>query len=226
VSVPADAVPGVYEVELTATAPGGSDVVIFKSGTAARAEAPADRTQRRTGVMRFRVVATQPGDDPLAAPPVTEQSRPPASTPVPGTPEPAAPVAPAPRAVLGLSLSALPRRAYNGDHASYLLVARNRSRLPARGMRVCETLPGRVQFVQASRRVRFAGRRVCFREKRLSPGASVAALVYVHVDTDASPGMARARASATASNAERARARAQLRVLRRAAAPRRAPVTG
>jgi uncharacterized repeat protein (TIGR01451 family) len=155
----------------------------------------------------------------------------PTPSPVPAVPPPPAPLpVPAPpdahRAVLGLSLSALPRRAYNGDYASYLVVARNRSRLAATGIRVCQTLPGRVQFVQATRRVRFAGRRLCFRHRRLASGGSVAALLYVHVDTDARPGMARARATATAANADVARARAQLRVLRRAAAPRPAPVTG
>jgi uncharacterized repeat protein (TIGR01451 family) len=235
VSVPEDTAPGDYEVTLTATAPGGSDGVIFRAGSLARAAAAGDRTQLRSGVMRFRVVAPQRRDDPapVETPPVKADDPPPEpplpaappEPPVPGPPDPD-PARAAPRAVLGLSLAALPRRAYNGDYATYLVMASNRSQQPARGMRVCETLPGRVQFVQASRRARFTGRRLCFRRTRLPAGGSMAALVYVHVDTDARPGMARARATATARNASRASARAHLRVVRRAAEPRRAPVTG
>jgi hypothetical protein len=243
VGVPAGAAPGVYEVKLTATAPGGSDVIIFRTGgrgAAVRSGAGsgADRTQRREGVMRFRVVAPPPHGDPDPTPP---PAAPEPVTPGPVTPDPIKPDAAPPspsvpvsappepvvrRAALGLSLSALPRRAYGGDYASYLLVATNRSAFLARGMLVCETLPGRVQFVQASRRATFTGRRLCFRRTRLVPGGSMAAVVYVHVDTDARPGMARARATATARNADGAHAGARLRVLRRAAAPHRAPVTG
>jgi hypothetical protein len=91
---------------------------------------------------------------------------------------------------------------------------------------VCERLPARVQFVQATRRVTFRGRDLCFRRTRLGAGGSMAALVYVHVDTDARAGMAHASATATAANAHPARAHARLRVLRRAAPPHRAPVTG
>jgi hypothetical protein len=246
VAVPVGATPGEYEVRVVAMAPGGSDVIIFRTGGAALrsgAGAGSDRTQRREGVMRFRVVAPRPHGDPDPTPPpatpepVTPGPEMPAPVP-PGPVTPAeAPPAPSPpvsappeppvrRAALGLSLSALPRRAYGGDYASYLLVATNRSAFLARGMLVCETLPGRVQFVQASQRASFTGRRLCFRRTRLAPGGSMAAVVSVHVDTDARPGMARARATATARNADRAHARARLRVLRRAATPHRAPVTG
>jgi uncharacterized repeat protein (TIGR01451 family) len=245
VSVPATATPGTYEVRLAATAAGGSDVVIFRAGRAEQVLARAeDRTQRRAGVMRFRVEAPRHHDpdpaprhhDPDPPPPVTPQATatddpPPSPVPVPPAPAPSEPP-PVPRppavhrAVLGLSLTALPRRAYTGEYASYLVVAHNRSALVATGLRVCQTLPGQVQFVEATRRVRFAGRRLCFRHRRLASGGSVAALVHVHVDTDARPGMARARATASAANANLARARAQLRVLRREADPRPAPVTG
>ena len=75
--------------------------------------------------------------------------------------------------------------------------------------RVCETLPGRVQFVRRERRLRFAGRDVCFGRGRLAAGGSLAALVYVHVDTDARPGVARAPGPPRlAANADRARRRA------------------
>jgi hypothetical protein len=74
--------------------------------------------------------------------------------------------------------------------------------------------------------VRFRGRRLCFERERLGPHRSLVARVHVHVDTDAPAGQATALATAAAANADGARDAAALRVLRRAAPPRRAPVTG
>jgi hypothetical protein len=235
VSVPAGAREGTYAVKLTATAVGEPDVIIRKP-VAGAARVPG--TEERTGTTTFRVVAP-----PREEPPVSDEPPAPvppveAPTPTPpvGVPPAVAPPAIAPpavadapagsRAKLRLSLSASPRRAYQGAYATYLLVARNTSHEPAVRARVCETLPSTVQFVRASRRVHFAGRSVCFGRRHVSGGASLAALVYVHVDTDARAGMSRAWATAVAANADRARARAGLRVLRRAPAPRHAPVTG
>jgi hypothetical protein len=131
------------------------------------------------------------------------------------------------RAKLRLSLAATPRRAYNGTNASYLVIVRNVSREPARRTSVCVTLPRMMQFLDATRRMRFRGRSVCFeRLSRLRRGDSFAARVRVHVDTDAWTGVARAAASAVAANANRVRARAELRVLRRPDERRAAPVTG
>jgi hypothetical protein len=244
VSVPADAPLGTFTVRLEASVTGAPDVII-------RARRPlaatgGGGTVRRSGTMTFRVVAPPhvdpppvepppveppPVEPPPVAPPGIEPSppvEPPAIPPAPGPPEiAAAPVVAAPgRAHLRLALSALPRRAYGGDNTTYLLVARNASARPALGTRVCEALPDPVQFVDASRAVFFKGRSVCFDRGRVGPGESLVALVYVHVDVDARAGMVDARATAVAANADRARARAGLRVLRRAPAPQRAPVTG
>jgi len=200
VDVPAGAEPGVYLVELTA--------------------AVADRPdpQRRRGLMRFEVVAP-----PLVAAlpePAASPEEPPAALPQ-------RTVARRPRPRLALSLRAVPRRAYTGARARYRLVARNLSaRAPARRTRVCQRLPGRVQYAAATRRVRFAGRSVCFRAGTLGPGGRASARIRVRVNRDARPGSARARAVVSAANARPARARASLQVVRRAQVPRPAPVTG
>jgi hypothetical protein len=238
VAVPAATPLGTYEVNLTATVSGPDDPIIRK---VRGARVVAGGTELRAGTMRFRVVAP-PADPPPppagARTPVPMSGPVPvpmgASVPAPADPQPSQPSRPGrpsprphrARASLRLSLAALPKRAHAGDYASYLMIARNRAAQPAVRTSVCEALPGRVQFVQASRRVRFSGRSVCIDRPRLEPGAVLATLVYVHVDVDARPGMAHARATATAANADRARAAARLRVLRRAAVVHRAPVTG
>jgi hypothetical protein len=227
-------------VKLVATATGDPDVIIHRRATTAGAQPGG--TEVRTGTMTFRVVAPPPpaAEQPKPQEPKPEQpaaANPPPAVPAPvppaasEPPAPAAPVAPAVapgpgRAKLRLSLMPLPGRAHSGDYVSYLLVARNGARQAAERARVCQMLPAHVQFVRASRRLRFRGRSLCFDRRHLSAGGSVATLVYVHVDTDAPAGMARARAVARASNADRAVARAGLRVLRSPAVPQRAPVTG
>ena len=218
VSVPAGAAEGTYEVRLTASAVGEPDVIVYKVGPAARVAG----AEERVGTMVFRVVAPRPDE-----PPATVPGPAPAAVPGEVQPVPAGQAVPAaPRARLALSLTAEPRRAYSGTYAGFLVEARNVSARPAMSTRVCQALPGRVQFVQASRRVAFRGRSVCFGRGRLGGGRSMFAIVYVRVDTDARAGMARASATARAANADRVGARAGLRILRRAAAPRRAPVTG
>jgi hypothetical protein len=245
VSVPAGTPPGTYAVDLAATASGPGDTIIHG------AVRLAGGVERRTGTMAFRVVAAPPPPPPLPDPAVTPPPPDPAVVPPPplgpvvAPPAPASPAdsgagaplpgpvgappeppRPAPRARFTLTMAARPRRAYTDAYAGYQVVARNVSHAPALRARVCARLPATVQFVRASRRMRFSGRELCFGRRRLAAARSLAALVWVHVDTDARPGMARARATATAANADRATARARLRVLRRAAAPRRAPVTG
>jgi uncharacterized repeat protein (TIGR01451 family) len=224
VAVPAGTPGGTYTVALTASAHSEDGGIVV---TRRRAKVVAQEGERRVGTMTFRVPGPPAHPDPaVAAAPEPE----PRAPTVPAAAQPAAPEPPVAavrsRARLRVWLSATPRRAHGGDHASYLVVARNASAVTARRTRVCQTLPGEVQFVQATRRVRFRGRRLCFGRARLGRGRSLVALVYVHVDTDARAGMAHAWATAAAANADSARARAGLRVLRRAAPPRRAPVTG
>jgi hypothetical protein len=206
VDVPAGAAPGVYEVELTAAVAGRGD------------------PQRRRGWMRFEVVAAEQ-PPPVAHPPPVASAPPVAP---PALPQPTVRAAPRPaRPRLALSLVAAPRRAFTGDRARYRLVARNLSpRATARRTRVCQRLPGRVQYAAATRRVRFVGRSVCFDAGALRPGERAGARIRVRVNVDARPGRARARAVVSAANARSARARASLRVVRRAQAPRAAPVTG
>jgi hypothetical protein len=248
VSVPAEAPVGTYTVRLEASVTGEPDVII--QSRQPLAAGGGGGTVRRSGTMTFRVVAPPhvdppqvdppavkppPVEPPAVEPPPIESPRGPvppatASPPAPAPAQPETPLPPAPsapgRARFRLALSALPRRAYGGDSTTYLLVARNASARPALRARVCEALPRRVQYVDASRAVFFRGRSVCFDRRTIGPGESVVALVYVHVDVDAPAGMVRAHATAVAANADRARARAGLRVLRRAPAPQRAPVTG
>jgi uncharacterized repeat protein (TIGR01451 family) len=234
VSVPEGTPPGTYEVVLTATAVGEGDVIIHKPR--GRKVRPGG-VERRIGTMQFRVVAPPP--PPVVDPPVQPPPHVPGDPAVPPPDVPVTPpvVAPPPslppdevpqakRARLRLSLVALPRHAYSGGYARYRVVVRNVSRVAAIRTRVCERLPASVQFVRASRRVRFVGRELCFDRGRLRGGRALAARVVVHVDTDARPGLVRARATASAANADRARARARMRVLRRPTPPRSAPVTG
>jgi hypothetical protein len=172
--------------------------------------------QRRSGTMHFTVPGPAQAQAEPAPPPVL----------------PAAPLEPIPRVAterpeLAVSLRAEPRRAYTGTRARYRLVARNDARaVTARRAHVCQLLPGKVQYAGASRRLRFEGRSVCFRLGRLRPGRSMVTRVHVRVNRDARPGAARARATVSAANAPSASARASLRVIRRAQAPRPAPVTG
>jgi hypothetical protein len=236
VAVPADAQVGTYAVTLLASASGDPDVIIHRQTLTSAIHNGG--TVLRSGTMTFRVVAPPPEVEEPTQTPAPAPAPAPPPTPVPATSEPplgavppamppAAPAAPAAaRARLRLSLTPLPRKAHSGDYVSYLLVAQNAAREPARRTRVCQTLPAHMQFVRASRRLRFRGRDLCFDRSRLTPGDALATLVYVHVDTDAPAGLARARAVARASNSDRAEARARLRVLRRAAVPQRAPVTG
>jgi uncharacterized repeat protein (TIGR01451 family) len=234
VAVPADTEPGDYEVTLTATARGEDDTVIRKV-RARRLHIGGE--QNRSGFMTYRVVAPAPQPPPAVdEPPPPAEQPPPAVEPPPvvAGPPPAAPTpVPIPvdaprktRARLGLSLKAMPRRAYSGTNVSYRVVARNVSRVPALGAHVCTQLPRVVQFVRATAGVRFAGSQLCFGRGRLAPGARMAAHLVAHIDVDAEGGMTRARARASAANAGAVHARARMRVLERPRRPQRTPVTG
>jgi hypothetical protein len=229
VSVPAGTPPGRYEVSLTATAVGDGDIIIHK---ARASKVEVGGVEHRTGTMAFRVVPRTPPPPPPGDPgePPSEPHEGPGAPPPPTQPGARPPVGAPPetprRAHFRLSLLARPRHAYSGSYARYRVVARNVAGVAAVRARVCTRLPASVQFVRASRSMRFAGRELCFGRHRLAPGSALAARVVVHVDTDARPAVIRAHATATAANADRARARARLRVMRRALVPRPAPVTG
>jgi uncharacterized repeat protein (TIGR01451 family) len=231
VSVPAGTPAGTYSVDLTATAVGEGDIIVTKVRTS---RVQSGGVERRVGRMTFQVVdPSPPPPDPEPEPPAGPHEPPPVVVP-PQVPDGTPPVgSPRPhphprprRARFKLSLVALPRHAYSGSYARYRVVARNASHVPATRTRVCTRLPATVQFVQASRPMRFAGRRLCFGRHRLSPGGHLAARVLVHVDTDARPGLIRADCVVTAANADRALARARVRVMSRPVVPRPAPVTG
>jgi hypothetical protein len=214
IEVPAGAAEGTYRVKLTATAVGEPDVIVQK-----RARKAVAGTQQREGTATFRVVAPprqEPPPEPVPPGPGPEPVHPVPATPPPApVPGPAVPPAgPEPRPVtlparakLHLSLSAMPRRAHNGTNASYLVIARTVSRVPARNVRVCVRLARMLQFLGTSRRARVRGRSVCFaRIARLVRGNPFAARIRVHVDTDAWTGVARAIGGAVAANASRVRA--------------------
>jgi hypothetical protein len=223
VAVPPGTPAGVYEVSLTATALGEGDTIIHKVRAGRLA---VGGVEQRTGTMQFRVI------DPPVPPAVDTPPPPPPPAPAVDPPPPSFPAptpVDAPRAVrarLALSLGALPRRAYSGTEVSYRLVARNVSREPASRARVCMRLPGNVQFVRATTRMRFAGSDLCFDRPRLAAGAEVAERVVVHIDVDARAGSTRARATASAANADLVRARARMRVIQRPCRAQHVPVTG
>jgi hypothetical protein len=237
VAVPPDTEPGDYEVKLTATAHGEDDTIIRK--VRAR-RLHVGGVQERSGFMTYRVVAPAPTPPPTPTPtppPASPSEQPPPpvgqSPPVAGPPPAAPPPVPitvhAPRvtrAKLALSLKAVPRRAYSGTNVSYRVVARNVSRVAALHARVCAQLPPMLQFVRATRGVRFDGSDLCFGRGRLAPGARMGARLVAHIDVDAEGGMTRARARASAANAAAVHARARMRVIERPRRPQRTPVTG
>jgi uncharacterized repeat protein (TIGR01451 family) len=72
-----------------------------------------------------------------------------------------------------------------GGHVGYRLTARNRGRLPARNLRLCDRIPRRMTFVSADRRLRRIGRQRCLTIPRLRPGRRVSFHLVLQVNPNA-----------------------------------------
>jgi uncharacterized repeat protein (TIGR01451 family) len=75
-----------------------------------------------------------------------------------------------------------------GGRVGYRLTARNRGRLPARNLRLCDRIPRRMTFVSADRRLRRIGRQRCLAIPRLRPGQRVSFHVVLQVSPNAPQG--------------------------------------
>ena len=72
-----------------------------------------------------------------------------------------------------------------GARVGYRLTARNRGRLPARNLRLCDRIPRRMTFVSADRRLRRIGRQRCLTIPRLRPGQRVSFHLVLQVNANA-----------------------------------------
>jgi uncharacterized repeat protein (TIGR01451 family) len=72
-----------------------------------------------------------------------------------------------------------------GGRVGYRLTARNRGRLPARILRLCDRIPRRMTFVSADRRLRRIGRQRCLVIPRLRPGQRVSFHLVLRVNPNA-----------------------------------------
>jgi len=70
----------------------------------------------------------------------------------------------------------------------YRLTARNRGRLPARNLRLCDRIPRRMTFVSADRRLRRIGRQRCLTIPRLRPGQRASFHLVLQVSPNAPQG--------------------------------------
>ncbi len=75
-----------------------------------------------------------------------------------------------------------------GGSVGYRLTARNRGRLPARNLRLCDRIPRRMTFVSADRRLRRIGRQRCLAIPRLRPGQRVSFHLVLQVNPNAPQG--------------------------------------
>jgi uncharacterized repeat protein (TIGR01451 family) len=75
-----------------------------------------------------------------------------------------------------------------GGRVGYQITVRNRGRLAARRLRVCDHLPRRMTFVSADRRLRRLGRLRCLTIPSLRPGRRVSFHLTAQVNADAPPG--------------------------------------
>ncbi len=78
-----------------------------------------------------------------------------------------------------------------GGLAGYRITVRNRGRLAARNVRVCDHIPRQMTFVSADRKLRRIGRRRCLTIPRLRPGQRVSFHVVLRVNANAPPGTRR-----------------------------------
>ena len=72
-----------------------------------------------------------------------------------------------------------------GGRVGYRLTARNRGRLPARNLRLCDRIPRRMTFVSADRRLRRIGRQRCLAIPRLRPGQRASFHLVLQVSPNA-----------------------------------------
>ena len=75
-----------------------------------------------------------------------------------------------------------------GGRVGYRLTARNRGRLPARNLRLCDRIPRRMTFVSADRRLRRVGRQRCLAIPRLRPGQRASFHLVLQVSPNAPQG--------------------------------------
>lgn len=75
-----------------------------------------------------------------------------------------------------------------GGRAGYQITVRNRGRVAARNLRVCDHIPRRMAFVSADRRLRRIGRQRCLMIPRLRPRERVSFHVVLQVDADTPQG--------------------------------------
>ncbi len=75
-----------------------------------------------------------------------------------------------------------------GGRVGFRLTARNRGRLPARNLRLCDRIPRRMTFVSADRRLRRIGRQRCLTIPRLRPGQRASFHVVLQVSANAPEG--------------------------------------
>jgi len=76
-----------------------------------------------------------------------------------------------------------------GGLAGYKLTARNRGRVVARNVRVCDRIPRRTTFVRADRKLQRVGRKRCLTIPSLRPGQRESVHVVLRVDADHPLGM-------------------------------------
>lgn len=76
-----------------------------------------------------------------------------------------------------------------GGLAGYRITVRNRGRLSARDLLVCDHIPGQTTFVSADRKLRRLGRRRCLLIPRLGPGQRDSVHLTLRVNANAQPGI-------------------------------------
>jgi uncharacterized repeat protein (TIGR01451 family) len=74
-----------------------------------------------------------------------------------------------------------------GGLDGFRITVRNRGRLSARNLLVCDRIPRDMTFVSADRKLRRIGRRRCFVIPRLGPGQRTSVHLVVRVDANAAP---------------------------------------
>ena len=75
-----------------------------------------------------------------------------------------------------------------GGRVGYRITVRNRGRLSARNVLVCDRIPREMTFVSADRKLLRLGRRRCLLIPHLAPGQRVSFHLVLHVDAHAPPG--------------------------------------
>jgi uncharacterized repeat protein (TIGR01451 family) len=75
-----------------------------------------------------------------------------------------------------------------GGRAGYQITVRNRGRLPARNLRVCDQIPRGMTFISADRKLLRIGRQRCLVIPRLRPGQRVSVHLVLQVNANAAPG--------------------------------------